>query len=100
MESTVFTPGIEKGRLRSTDNRTGNHEFDCADVHRQECDHGRNQNGDRRKIRNGMRRHLAKFNYKNSHYRWSDAFHVRRGPRELSDAFKDWKNRQRDDERR
>ena len=47
-----------------------------------------------------MRRHLDKFNCKNCHYSWSDAFHRCCGPHELSDALKDWKNWQRDDERR
>ena len=47
-----------------------------------------------------MRRHLDKFNCKNSHYRWSDAFHRCCGPHELSDALIDWKNWQRDNERR
>src|SRR5262245_15807416 len=47
-----------------------------------------------------MRRDLEKFNCKNSHYSWSDAFHCCCGPQELSDALIDRQNWQRDDEGR
>src|SRR5262249_28928733 len=47
-----------------------------------------------------MRRHLEKFNGKNSYYSRSDAFHGCCAPRQRSDTLEYWKTRQRDDERR
>src|SRR5262249_536360 len=57
-------------------------------------------NGDGRRVRKSMRRHLDKFNGKNSYYSRSKALHRCCGPPQLSDTFEYWKNRQRDDERR
>src|SRR5215471_8420254 len=47
-----------------------------------------------------MRRHLDKFNCKNSYYSRSDTFHRCCGPHQLSDALEDGENWQSDDERR
>src|SRR5262249_10911475 len=80
--------------------RPGDHINKHAKARHQKCKNRANKNHNRRRIRKSMRRHLEKFNGKNSYYSRPDAFHGCCGPPQLSDALVDGENWQSDDERR
>src|SRR5262249_25609857 len=90
----------KKASRQHPKNETGDHILNSAKARPKKCNTRRNKNPNRRRIRKSMRRHLEKFNGKNSYYSRSDAFHGCYNPPQLSDTLEYWKNRQRDDERR
>src|SRR5262249_58396903 len=90
----------KKASRQHPKNETGDHILNSAKARPKKCNTRRNKNPNRRRIRKSMRRHLEKFNGKNSDYSRSDAFHGCCGPPQLSDALVDGENWQSDDERR
>ena len=83
-----------------TENRTGNHEFDCVNAPRQQCDGRRNENGDRKRIRKSMRRHLHKGDRDHADQRWSDSLQRRFRPYQCPHAVQHGQHRQHHHERR